>query len=278
MFGHLAVGLDGSPDSAAALDFTLGLAGRLGSVVHGIHVIDSAIVGGSFITDIGGALGVEPLVNLTPQVESLLRDLGTTIREHFQDRAREAGVPFRFHMAQGPVAPTLAAEADTCGLLAVGKRGVNAAAHGDLLGPVTERLLRISRVPVVVSPPEPGAVERILLAYDGSSRSRHALRIAGELARALDVPVTVATVAPGVESAGDPLAEALDHLRPLGLEAEGRMASGHPPVALEHLAGEVGADLLCLGSRGHGRLVEMVLGSTTEAVARRLDIPVLCAP
>ena len=278
MFSHLAVGLDGSPDSAAALELTLDLATVLGSVVHGIHVVDSAIVEGSFITDIGGAMGVEPLVNLTPQVEALLRDLGATIREHFQDRAREAGVPFRFHMEQGSVASRLAARADTCGLLMVGKRGLNADAHGDLLGPVTERLLRISRVPVVVAPREPRPVDRILLAYDGSSRSRHALRVSGELARALDVPVTVVHVSADAEAADAVLGEALEYLRPLGLEAATRVATGHPPVAIEHLAGETGAGLVSLGSHGHSRLVEMVLGSTTEAVVRRLDLPVLCAP
>ncbi len=278
MFSHLAVGLDGSPDSAAALELTLELASQLGSVVHGIHVVDATIVEGSFITDVSGALGVEPLVNLTPQVEALLHDLGGTIREHFEDRARTVGVPFRFHMPQGSVAPTLASRAETCGLLMVGKRGVNAAVHGDLLGPVTERLLRISKVPVVVSPLEPGPVERLLLAYDGSSRSRHALRVAGELARALALPVTVVHVASDPDAAETVLDEALEYLRPLGLETATRIASGHPPVALEHLAGEVGAGMVCLGSHGHSRLVEMVLGSTTEAVVRRLDIPVVCAP
>jgi len=247
-------------------------------VVHGIHVLDSTIVEGSFITDISGALGVEPLVNLTPQVETLLRDLGETLREHFEDRAREVGVPFRFHMVPGPVASTLASRADTCGLLVLGKRGLNAAAHGDLPGPVTERLLRISSVPVVVSPLRPGPVRHILLAHDGSPRSRHALRVAGELARALEVPVTVAHVRGGREDSGEVLKEALDHLRPLGVTTGTRTASGNPPAALEHLAGETGANLVCLGSHGHNRLVEMVLGSTTEAVVRRLDIPVLCAP
>jgi Universal stress protein UspA and related nucleotide-binding proteins len=194
MFSHLAVGIDGSVNADGALGVALHLGGRLGSVVHGIHVIDTAILEGSFIADMSGAMGVEPLVNLTPQVDAVLNDLAETLRIHFEERAREAGVEARFHVVRGSVAPALVKESAASALLIVGRRGLNARFHGELLGPVTERLLRISSIPVIVTPEVSSGIARVLIAYDGGVHANRALRWGGELARALGVGVSVVTV------------------------------------------------------------------------------------
>lgn len=278
MFSHLAVGIDGSAAADAALDLGLHLATRLGSVVHGIHVIDTAILEGSFITDVSGALGVEPLLNLTPQVQELLGDLGETLRERFNTRAEESAVRGRFHLTRGAVAYTLVEESASCALLAVGRRGLNERFHGELLGPVTERLLRVSTIPVLVAAGECAPISHILIALDGGQRARHALRWGGELANALEAEVTLVH-ANGESGDGQQLLQtALDYLRPLGMEVKTRLDSGNPVKAIERAAAECGADLICMGSHTHGRLIEMVLGSTTEAILRRLDTAVMCVP
>ncbi|HEU5250482.1 MAG TPA: universal stress protein [Thermoanaerobaculia bacterium] len=38
-----------------------------------------------------------------------------------------------------------------------------------------------------------------------------------------------------------------------------------------------GADLVAMGAHGHGRVVELVLGSTTDRVLRSATIPVVLA-
>ncbi|MCG6964728.1 MAG: universal stress protein [Acidobacteria bacterium] len=278
MFSHLAVGIDGSAAADAALDLTLQLATKLGSVVHGIHVIDTAILEGSFITDVSGALGVEPLLNLTPQVQELLGDLGETLRERFNARAEESAVRGRFHLVRGAVAYTLVEESASSALLVVGRRGLNERFHGELLGPVTERLLRVSTIPVLVSSKETGPLAHILIALDNGQRARHALRWGGELARALEAGVTLVH-ADGESGDGQQLLQnALDYLRPLEIEVDTRLESGNPVKAIERVAAECSADLICMGSHTHSRLIEMVLGSTTEAILRRLDTAVMCVP
>ncbi|NOZ78893.1 MAG: universal stress protein [Acidobacteria bacterium] len=278
MFSHLAVGFDGSINAEGALNLALAAAARLGSVVHGIHVIDTAILEGSFIADMSGAMGVEPLVNLTPQVDSVLNDVADTLRAHFEDRAKEAGIEGRFHVVRGSVAPSIVRESAACALLFVGRRGVNAKFHGDLLGPVTERLLRISRIPVVVAPDSPSRISRILIAYDGGTHADRALRWGGELARALSVPVTVLTVTDDEARGEELLSHATEYLGDMGLDVTTRRASGRPSTTIELMAGETGADLICMGSHGHSKLVEMVIGSTADAVLRKTDISVMCVP
>jgi len=278
MYGHLAVGLDGSLNGGSALELALRLGTRLGSVVHGIHVIDAAMLEGSFIADITGALGVEPLVNLTASVESVLSDLAETIRTRFSVEAEEAGATAQFQVVRGAVAPSLVAAAGACGLLVVGKQGVNAKFHGDLMGPVVERLLRLSTIPVMVTPADPPKLERVLIAYDGGAKADHALRAAGELARSLSLPVAVVVVADDASAARPNVERARGHLEPLGLEVEVLVEQGPAAEAIESARARASADLVCMGAHSRGRLAEMVLGSTAEMTIRRSPVPVLCAP
>ncbi len=278
MFSNVAVGIDGSAAADAALDLALQLAERLGSVVHGIHVIDSAILEGSFITDVSGAMGVEPLLNLTPQVQELLNDLGETLRERFNTRAEESAVKSRFHLVRSAVAYGLVEESASCALLIVGRRGLNERFHGDLLGPVTERLVRISTIPVLVAAKDHAQISRILIALDTGKPARHALRWGGELAHALKAKVTLVHANGEAGDGEELLRNALEYLRPLDMEVDTRLESGNPVQAIERVASECNASLICMGSHAHGRLIEMVLGSTTEAILRRLDTAVMCVP
>ncbi len=278
MLGHLAVGLDGSPHSSSAIDLALHIGRRAGSVVHGVHVIDAAMLEGSFIADITGALGVEPLVNLTAHVESVLSDLADTIKTSFLDQAEEAGVAARFELARGAVAPALVGSTATCGLVLVGKQGVNARYHGDLMGPVTERLLRLATAPVVVAPVAAAKLDLLLLAYDGSAKADHALRATGDIARALGLPVVVVTVADQDEAARGQLERAAAHLAPLGVSVATRVERGSAVDGIERALAATAADMVCMGAHRRGRLAEMVLGSTAEALVRRSPVPVLCAP
>jgi nucleotide-binding universal stress UspA family protein len=58
-----------------------------------------------------------------------------------------------------------------------------------------------------------------------------------------------------------------------GVRIEGRVVQGHPaPILVE---ASKGADLLVVGSRGHGEFVGMVIGSVSEHCAEHAHCPVL---
>ncbi len=278
MFRHLAVGVDGSADADGALGLVLELARRLEAVVHALHVVDTTVVEGSFLADLSGSMGVEPFVNLTPQVLEALERLAGALEERVRARAEEEGVELRWRSQRGFPARALLAMAQGCALLAVGKRGLNAAHHGELLGPVTERLLRLADLPVLVVPPAPRTPERALLAHDGSPRSERAMMWGGELAARLGLPVTVLTATADREVAEARLAAAVDYLAPLGLELSTRWREESPERALEAEAAELAPVLVVVGARGRGRLAKLVLGSTTEYLARRVPEPLLSVP
>ena len=66
-------------------------------------------------------------------------------------------------------------------------------------------------------------------------------------------------------------------LRRPGLKLEGFLVRGRPASAIVDEAGAMEADLVVMGSRGHGTIATMVLGSTASEVVYHAPCPVLVA-
>lgn len=277
MVKHIAVGLDGSAGAAAAVKLSLDLARRLHGVVHGVHVIDATFLEGAFITDISGAMGFEPFLNLRAQMRATLDELAGVIRSDFASRCQASGVESQFHLERASVPNGLLAAAKLADLVVVGQRGVNARFHEDLLGSTTDTMLRRSPLPVLVVPHGAELPHHPLAAYDGSPKAVRALQQAAELARALELPLTVVTVDPKEDRGRARLDEAARYLAPYDVRVAYEFQRGEA-VEQELLAmlepGEY--DLVFLGAHGHGRIVELALGSTSQYLARRATVPVWC--
>jgi nucleotide-binding universal stress UspA family protein len=142
---------------------------------------------------------------------------------------------------------------------------------------------------------------RLLVAFDGSTPSQHALDEAIELARASDGSVTVMTVAPELSRLwaaglgyGDPLD--LDGLGdqverqhrgmldrvvstlPVDVPVFSILRRGAAAPALIEEADTRDHDLIVMGSRGHGELRALLLGSVSHHVLQASRIPVLVIP
>jgi nucleotide-binding universal stress UspA family protein len=277
MYKHIAVGLDGSSFGAAAETAAITLARRLGATVHGIHVIDTSFLEGAFITDISGAMGFEPFLDLGTQMRATLEELSGVIAKRFSEQCQAVGVPSTFAIERAGVVAGLLAGARLADLLVIGKRGVNARLHEDLLGPATEALMRRAPVPVLVVPEQAGEIRKPLLAYDGSAKSARALHHAAELCRDLSLPLTVATVDEREDRAKLCLEEAQRYIEPYGISLACRHERGEAvEQVLLALLAEGGFDAVVLGAHGHARIVELVLGSTSQFLARKATVPVLC--
>lgn len=75
--------------------------------------------------------------------------------------------------------------------------------------------------------------------------------------------------------AGKVLKPAVAALKKAGLEAEPSHLVGHPAEMIATAADKLGADLIVIGSHGHGALAGLVLGSTVNGVMARSKHPVL---
>ncbi len=138
---------------------------------------------------------------------------------------------------------------------------------------------------------------KILLAVDGSSAADRATRkVIDSLAWYAAVPeihlVTVHLPVPRVggmhrvvseaqiddyyaEECARALAPARRMLDEAGVRYVVHTELGQPAEAIVAKARKVGADLICMGTRGHGAVGRVVLGSVALDVARHSPVPVM---
>ena len=267
-FSRIAVGLDGSAHSEAALGHALRIARAAGGTVLGVHVVDRSLLDGVVVADLSGSVGFQPFLNLSGELRDALVSAGGAIVASFEARAKEAEVSFEPVLREGNVSEILEEEARGCGLVAVGSRGANAAHRRDLIGRHADALARRMPAPLLVSPAR-------YLEFR-SPKSKKALALVAELAALLELPVRILTADDDQREGQVRLAEAEEELRYRRVPASGVLRPGHPDEAILAEVG-AGADLVAMGAHGHGRVIELVLGSTTDRVLRAAAVPVLLA-
>jgi nucleotide-binding universal stress UspA family protein len=134
-----------------------------------------------------------------------------------------------------------------------------------------------------------GVYHRILVALDGSPDADRALDEAIALAADQRARLTLLTVIPppsGLAAMAPPLPESPDEafarlLReatervPQDVSVTSQARHGNPAHEIVAAAQEVDADLIVIGSRGHGRVADALLGSVSRAVVHGSHVPVL---
>jgi nucleotide-binding universal stress UspA family protein len=141
-------------------------------------------------------------------------------------------------------------------------------------------------------------IRRILVPTDFSDAAGDAVQAAMVLARAFDagiellhVTATVALLPPPVEvvpfsvlmpdlskRVAEKLTEDAKRVQAGGIPCETLSREGSPHTEIVRRAIEMPADLIVMGTHGHGGLAHAVLGSVTERVLHRSACPVLVVP
>lgn len=275
MIKTILVGVDGSQHSQTASRYALWLGQKLDATVVGLHVVDIVSIEGSFFHDISGSLGFEPYLDFSSKMREVLHERGKAILGEFCARAREANVRFDSILTMGIVPNEIAEAAKTADLVTIGHRGVNEKFVTGLLGSTAENVTRRSPKPVLVCTLQFKEIEHPLLAYDGSQRAAAAMHSAAEVCTHLRLPLTVLTVHRDEATGRKVLSEAQTYLRAYPIEVRLELQqTGNAPERIANYIREHRHDLLFIGAYGHSRIIELVLGSTTEYVLRNATCPV----
>jgi len=288
----ILVGTDFSETAALALDRALDIALRHGCQIALIHVMQPEL-----------PIAAAEMIVVPPDYENLLREASTEGLTRAADRAREAGVRVREILEIGNPARQITACADAiqADLIMIGTRGNTGFKHL-LLGSVAEEIVRIAKQPVLTVHPgddrpiEP--VQTLLFPTDFSPTADHALGVAMRLLAGSDkakillvhtyhisptivplggfgkgiMPAFVENAQQLAESATAPVAEAL---RARGFEVEVLVKRGDPAEVVTELAADRGVDVIVMGTRGHSKLRQFLLGSTAERVVEHASCPVM---
>ncbi|WP_435193763.1 universal stress protein [Natronomonas sp. EA1] len=133
--------------------------------------------------------------------------------------------------------------------------------------------------------------DSLLITTDGSDCSGRAAQYGLELAACYDADVTFVHVltdetdAMAEETSRSP-ADLADHLldqfrglaASVGVDSETHVERGTPATVITEYAATAGHDCIVMGRHGRAGIGERLLGTTTDRVLRRADVPVLTAP
>ncbi len=157
------------------------------------------------------------------------------------------------------------------------------------------------RTPRMTGLSSPAVPMRVLVAIDGSGPASRAVELVGGLRWPAGTTITVAQAVESGEglygglwpavamvevgrleadirsAAEQDVAEAAGQLVRPGLTVDTAVLRGRPATAIGERARAMGADLIVVGSRGHGRISSMLLGSVSSELVDHAPAPVLVA-
>lgn len=275
MIKHILVAVDGSASSDAAMTYGTYLAKKLNATVHIQHVIDVIFLENPFLHDLSGAMGFEPFMDFSGKVGTILRQRGTQILADAEKRCKQDGIAHTTYLDTGIVTKEICEREKLVDLVVIGQRGINSQFDRKILGSTTEGLTRRTTKPLLISPVEFAEIKKILLAYDGSSGAKKAMEFAAGFCKDMDLPLSIITINKDEKTAAAVLDSVKSYLEPYRITFDTMIRTGSTEQVLKDLLDGGGYDLLIMGAHGHSKIIELVLGSTTEYVIRNTKKPVI---
>jgi nucleotide-binding universal stress UspA family protein len=284
MFDTILFPTDGSGGSEATFDHAIALADAHDATLHVLNVADTTV---DSVTQIQG------------EVIDTLEHEGERIVDEAAERAHERGVSTVAEVLQGEPYRTIvdyapARDVDLIVMPTHGRRGL----ERFLLGSTTERVVRLSEVPVLTVRPDEDVTVRypyrnVLVPTDGSDPASAALELALDVVRVADADlhllsmVDVASL--GIDVRTDLALDSLERSANEILEVAATTAAeaGVTPATKRVDFGtsvtrtvcteidERDVDLVVVGTHGRTGLERYVLGSVTEKLVRMAPVPVL---
>ncbi len=213
--------------------------------------------------------GLHVLPKETEKPDSLTIEAQT----RFQQRCQEANLGGKLTIKSGEVAQEICEQALLTDLVVMKishppERGLAG------LGSGLRTILRGSARPILTVPGEPSPLDRALVAFDGSSKSKEALFLATYLAERWGTALSILTL----KETGTQVTAAQQYARAYlefhEIQAEYQVASGPKEVLLEILR-DKDLNLIVLGSYSGTVVQEVTIGSTVNFVLRQAPCPAL---
>ena len=201
---------------------------------------------------------------------------GHQVLDEFAFRCDSLGVPCSVNLASGDVADQIIERARWVDLIVINQRREHGRWSDRPLGTIFQTVAAQTARPILAVPgTQVSPLKRIVLAYDGSPKSREALFVFRHAVQCWHAEGILVTV----ESANTDRAM-LDSAWEYAQQGGGgnvstRYETGNPVDVLTRIMGEEKGDLLLLGGFGYQPLLKALMGSTVDRILRVAWFPVL---
>ena len=248
LFADVLAAINGEESGWQALEVALQIARREKGVAHGFHA--------------------------APSEAHLTSDKAQAVQSEFDRRCRAAEVSGKLSFDVGEVARNIYERSWWVDLIVLSLSYPPAPRPLARLASGFRTILRNCARPVLAVPGPASLPSRALLAYDGSPRADEALFVAAYLAGQWEMPLVVAT-AENDHVKAETQARAREYLEAHDVRAAFERRTGPAAEAILRTADERECDWIIMGSYGPNPLIEVVKGSTVDAVLRATKKPVL---
>jgi nucleotide-binding universal stress UspA family protein len=283
MYEKILLPYDGSDGAGEVLHHAAEIANWNDAVLDVLYVADTTR---DSVTVVDGQV-VDTLVQ---QGEDIVAEAAKTLDT--------LGVDYETDVVQGNPAPTITDYADRYGhdLILMSTRGRDGISRY-LLGSVSEKVVRLSSVPVLTARMQPDEqlsfpYENILIPTDGSTAASHAATHGLALAETLEATVHVLSVVDdgflNLDIRGSETEHDSEQAATNAIESVTSAAAEYDLPALveevEHATPADGIreyidahdiDAVVMGTTGHRKTERILLGSVAEATVRTAPVPVL---
>ena len=245
LFKDVLVPLTGEPQSWQALEQALLVARNESAVLHGLHIVTTR-----------------------SKVDSAR---ALTVQSRFNERCQLAGVEGSLVVEKGNVPDLTCQRALLTDLIILNaahppSRGLSS------LGSGLRSIIWKSARPILTVPGKVSRMDRALVAFDGSSKSKEALFVAAYLAECWKTALTVLTLTD--DSASSVQGYARDYLELHEIQAEFIIAGGPPDTVLNVIKGH-DINLIVMGGYSRSAWQEVIVGSMVNYLLREAECPIL---
>jgi len=250
--------------------------------VHVLHMLNphhedpvKADTSGSIGLGAKSALLAE-IVELEAARAKVARKHGEVILEDAVTQLRAAGVEqIVADQKHGRLSDSIDNYERDADLVVIGKRGNHADFAAGHIGHNLERVVRSCQHPVLVASREFSKMERFILAFDGGSSSKKAVQYAANNPLLQGMKCHLLSIGKGSDKLKAALDEAKRSLSEAGFDVSAEIRDGEPDKVIGEAVAEDHIDLLVMGAYGHSHIRHLIVGSTTTAMIRTVQIPVL---
>ncbi len=201
-------------------------------------------------------------------------DLYRNMQSKFREKIKDLGAEAKLHLENGPVLETLIQRSLWNDLLVFSLDHPPEDKPAARLRSGLRTLIQSSPRPLLAVP-RATRMKHGLLAYEGSPKANEALYLAAYLAEKWGIRLTVVSALEDSNLNNNPIEQAREYLSARSIPAAFISEIGSPAQVIIQAKDQNQCDFMIVGGYGYQPVMEVLFGSTLDALLRKTDVPVL---